>query len=228
MDGTAGKSDSPVSNSTATPPSECTDNNENDQNKNSEDESFLSVKFERLEVCSRLETPGPSHKPSGLSDSKVLLKSEKDVLKLKKKSKNKTIVQKSKLGESFRKFRENFEEICSNRSRETKPLVFGRKYSFSLENFNSLSLQEDSSENSTKFSSESFKHINGSGGKRKRERSQSCDESARQTSANLTSVSCGQQARMYSDVTVEDLAGYLDDTTFFPKRMSYMAEMMYT
>ena len=194
MDGTAGKSDSPVSNSTATPPSECTDNNENDQNKNSEvrkdvrkvsclynhfqDESFLSVKFERLEVCSRLETPGPSHKPSGendnfnhqctilresfpgLSDSKVLLKSEKDVLKLKKKSKNKTIVQKSKLGESFRKFRENFEEICSNRSRETKPLVFGRKYSFSLENFNSLSLQEDSSENSTKFSSESFKHIN--------------------------------------------------------------------
>ena len=33
---------------------------------------------------------------------------------------------------------------------------------------------------------------------------------------------------MYSDVTVEDLAGYLDDTTFFPKRMSYMAEMMYT
>lgn len=90
----------------------------------------------------------------------MLLKSEKDVLKLKKKSKNKTIVQKSKLGESFRKFRENFEEICSNRSRETKPLVFGRKYSFSLENFNSLSLQEDSSENSTKFSSESFKHIN--------------------------------------------------------------------
>ena len=58
-------------------------------------------------------------------------------------------------------------------------------------------------------------------------------------------VSCGQQARLYSDVTVEDLAGnkllhynmilddrhfsgYLDDTTFFPKRMSYMAEMMYT
>ena len=85
MDGTAGKSDSPVSNSTATPPSECTDNTENDQNKNSEvrkdvrkvsclynhfqDESFLSVKFERLEVCSRLETPGPSHKPSGENDN---------------------------------------------------------------------------------------------------------------------------------------------------------------
>ena len=24
------------------------------------------------------------------------------------------------------------------------------------------------------------------------------------------------------------LSGYLDDTTFFPKRMSHMAEMMYT
>ena len=33
---------------------------------------------------------------------------------------------------------------------------------------------------------------------------------------------------MYSDVTVEDLAGYLENTAFFPKRMSYMAEMMYT
>lgn len=73
--------------------------------------------------------------------------------------------------------------------------------------------------------------------------------------AQAQGVSCGQQARLYSDVTVEDLAGnwrletgdhwsglthydmipddhdcsgYLDDTTFFPKRMSYMAEMMYT
>ena len=96
------------------------------------------------------------HSP-GLSQSKVLLKSEKDVLKLRKKTKNKKIVQKSKLGESFQKFREGLEDIPSG---DAKPLVFGRKYSFSLENFNSLSLQEDSSENSTKFSSESFKHIN--------------------------------------------------------------------
>merc|ERR1712062_638789 len=145
--------------------------------------------------------------------------------KMKKPTKKKQIIQKSKLGESFRKFRETFPEVCSSKSRDAKPLVFGRKYSFSLENFNSLSLQEDSSELSNNFSSESFKHINGSGGKRKRERSQSCDESS---ASGLSSVSCGQQARMFSDVTVEDLAGYLEDTTFFPKRMSYMAEMMYT
>merc|ERR1712025_487931 len=151
--------------------------------------------------------------------------SEKDVFKIKNKTKKKQIVKKSKLGESFKKFRENIPDVCSSKSREAKPLVFGRKYSFSLENFNSLSLQEESSEPSHKFSSESFKHINGSGGKRKRERSQSCDESA---ASSLSSVSCGQQARMYSDVTVDDLAGYFEDTTFFPKRMSYMAEMMYT
>ena len=87
-------------------------------------------------------------------------KSEKDVLKMKKQSKKKQIVQKSKLGESFRKFRETFHDVCSSKSREAKPLVFGRKYSFSLENFNSLSLQEESSESSNNFSSESFKHIN--------------------------------------------------------------------
>ena len=90
----------------------------------------------------------------------MLLKSEQDVFKLKKKTKKKQIVKKSKLGESFRNFRENIDDICSSKSRENKLLVFGRKYSFSLENFNSLSLQEDSSENSTKFSSESFKLIN--------------------------------------------------------------------
>ena len=79
---------------------------------------------------------------------------------MKKQTKKKQIVQKSKLGESFRKFRETFPDVCSSKSREAKPLVFGRKYSFSLENFNSLSLQEESSEPSQKFSSESFKHIN--------------------------------------------------------------------
>ena len=90
----------------------------------------------------------------------MVLKSEREVLKMKKQSKKKEIVQKSKLGESFRKFRETFPDVCSSKSREAKPLVFGRKYSFSLENFNSLSLQEESSEVSNNFSSESFKHIN--------------------------------------------------------------------
>ena len=91
--------------------------------------------------------------------------------------------------------------------------------------------------------------VQGSVGKRKRERCYSCDSLhdslvSSGSEAGVRGVSCGQQARLYSDVTVEDLAGnnmttsqpdltrafsgYLDDTAFFPKRMSYMAEMMYT
>merc|ERR1719266_3267606 len=148
--------------------------------RKSEDGSFLSVRFEKLKVS---QTTPQIY--SGLSTkSKVVLKSEKEVLKRKKPTKKKPIVQKSKLGESFRKFRETFHDVCSSKSREVKPLVFGRKYSFSLENFNSLSLQEESSELSNNFSSESFKHINGSGGKRKRERSQSCDETGKEIEAS--------------------------------------------
>merc|ERR1712080_215950 len=43
----------------------------------------------------------------------------------------------------------------------------------------------------------------------------------------LQPLACGAQARLgLEDVTADDLAGYLEDTTFFPKRMSCMAEMM--
>ena len=34
--------------------------------------------------------------------------------------------------------------------------------------------------------------------------------------------------RAVDDVSVDDLAGYLEDSMIFPKKMSYMAEMMYT
>ncbi len=40
--------------------------------------------------------------------------------------------------------------------------------------------------------------------------------------------SCAQQAKEYLDVSVNDLAGYLEDSVVFPKKMSHMAEMMYT
>ncbi len=40
--------------------------------------------------------------------------------------------------------------------------------------------------------------------------------------------SCAQQAKDYLDVSVNDLAGYLEDSVVFPKKMSRMAEMMYT
>ena len=43
-------------------------------------------------------------------------------------------------------------------------------------------------------------------------------------------ASCAEQARkeFQNDVSVNDLAGYLEDSIVFPKKMSYMAEMMYT
>lgn len=40
-------------------------------------------------------------------------------------------------------------------------------------------------------------------------------------------VSCSQQARL-DDMSVNELAGYFDDFVYIPKKMSTMAEMMYT
>jgi len=198
--------------------------------------SYLAVKFDKLIVSPHTSTKGSGSKtPSSV-------KSEEKVLKIKKSNKKRPLLRKSKLGESFTKFRDSVSSHCSVKEKNpSEKSVFGRKYSFSLENFNSLSLQDyaeaGSSSSSEKYSTESFKTINGSVGKRKRERCHSCDERLETNNGQGTSesineagslVSCGQQARMFSDVTVEDLAGYLDDTAFFPKRMSHMAEMMYT
>jgi len=40
--------------------------------------------------------------------------------------------------------------------------------------------------------------------------------------------SCREQAQVDCDVTVDDLAGYMETVLFIPKPMSSMAEMMYT
>ena len=42
-----------------------------------------------------------------------------------------------------------------------------------------------------------------------------------------TAYSCSQQARM-DDLSVDELAGYFEDFVYIPKKMSTMAEMMYT
>ncbi len=47
-------------------------------------------------------------------------------------------------------------------------------------------------------------------------------------SGRSSGSSCAQQAKDYLDVSVNDLAGYLEDSVVFPKKMSRMAEMMYT
>jgi len=192
-----------------------------------EEDSFLSVKFQKLVVS--LNNPKTCQK-------KQELKSEKEVIQLKKsckKSVNKAILRKSKLGESFCKFRTPAD--LTTAIQDSKAVVtttenqkiFGRKFSISLENFGGLSLLEkkdaEESDDASNYSTDSFKSLNGPGSKRKRATTPETEELEAPAM-----VSCGQQARLYSDVTADELAGYLEDTTFFPKRMSYMAEMMYT
>lgn len=200
------------------------------ETENGEDESFLRVKFQKL-VVSSLNSPN-CHK----SISNPVLRSEKEVFQLRKtcsKPQNKSILRKSKLGESFKKFRtpadlttaiQDSKDVTTSENQK----IFGRKFSFSLENFGSLSIlerkdPEEAAESSSEFTTDSFKNFNGSGSKRKRAKTPEMEEQE-----VPTMVSCGQQARLYSDVTADELAGYLEDTAFFPKRMSYMAEMMYT
>ena len=53
----------------------------------------------------------------------------------------------------------------------------------------------------------------------------SCDE---RFDGSKTTTVPSPRPPVADDVSVDDLAGYLEDSMIFPKKMSYMAEMMYT
>lgn len=190
-------------------------------------ELLITVKFEKLLVST---TPKSLKNLSSEKEVNSLIKRDScetglHTLKAKTNSRKsrriRPVLRKSKLGESLRKMQD--EKDTTN-----DPKIFGRKFSASLNDFSRLSLssEESSTSPATDFCGESFTNLSGCGGcKRKRAATPNQEEE------RVASVSCGQQANrvpIMSDVTAEELAAYLEDTAFFPKRMSYMAEMMYT
>jgi len=196
-----------------------------------EKEMFLAVKFQKL-----LVSPCPStHSQQSTEAAKTISEQSLNSIRKTERRRRKSVIQRSKLGESLVKMQQKtssvelssrIEESCSTPQGGGK--VFGRKFSASLENFAGLSLGEKEARVEDTVG-ENFKTASGcSGCKRKRATSPPVEALA---SPPLSS--CGQQARLgtpsgWEDTTADDLAGYLEDTTFFPKRMSYMAEMMYT
>jgi len=199
-------------------------------------EMFLTLKFKHMKVS---ETSAKEKRVL----RKEKIKSEEKLLGLKKKPKTpksrQGSLKRSVLSEQIQKSEivvikdvlgkkrtgERTENGDNNPPKTEK--VFGSCSSQIFCSFSNLNLGEkfsDSQENKEWLEpldtdSESFRTIQCVGGKRKR---------AVTPDGEVKPVSCGQQARLYSDVTVGELAGYMEETSFFPKKMSYMAEMMYT
>merc|ERR1719234_1945795 len=143
----------------------------------------------------------------------------------------KSLLRRSKLGESLVKMQQKtslpteltsseiIEETTTSPPESAK--IFGRKFSASLDNFASMSLREQARVEESDLALNETDTLRASN-KRKREETPLQEDL-------LQPLACGAQARLgLEDVTADDLAGYLEDTIFFPKRMSCMAEMMYT
>jgi len=195
-------------------------------------EKFLSVRFEKLLVSPRNMSAVKTHSAFGQSSlEKVSLRKI-----IPKKRRKQPLVNPSRLENLWRPQKKSPEPIftpsqtLTSSDSNDNANIFGRKFSENLENFAGLTLEEEDGgeqgEGRTQFASNSFRTINGcSTGKRKR-----CNSPPKEVPGTESPPSsCGQQARLLtSDVTADELAGYLEDTSFFPKRMSHMAEMMYT
>jgi len=181
---------------------------------------FIAMKFEKLAVGHSTSKKVSSR--DGNNTNAPVNSVSKDTKTIRKRKK-KNILKRSKLGESL-KLLERF-----NESDEDNLEIFGEKFSNSL-NFSRLSINKDDmkrkEEPAEVFEGDQFTNLTVCGSKRKRSATPSFE------SDSLLGASCRQQvnqaAHLADDVTAEELAAYLEDTTFFPKRMSYMAEMMYT
>merc|ERR1712083_250404 len=197
-----------------------------------EEGESLSMRFLALAVSHSTVPSSSRHRHTELTRrrSRSLEESLATIKRKKTCKTRKSLLRRSKLGESLVKMQQKTSlptEVTSSKIIEettTSPpesaKIFGRKFSASLDNFASLSLREqarvecDDEVNET----ETLRASN----KRKREETPLQEDL-------LQPLACGAQARLgLEDVTADDLAGYLEDTIFFPKRMSCMAEMMYT
>jgi len=161
-----------------------------------------------------------SKKPFKLKSSKLAASLE---TLDRKKAMNKNVLLKSL--ENLGREKEDCKEAGNQDSNEGQR-IFGSGSGLPsiFESFSNLKLDSKDGANSaagTGTNGRSFQTMQSAGGKRKRAVTPECEIKPRL-------VTCSEQARLNSDVTVDELAGYMDETSFFPKKMSYMAEMMYT
>lgn len=211
------------------------------------DAAFLSVKFDRLSVvdtaesiasCSISSTHRPRHVT--ISGAKHNASSSGKVLAIGKSAKSRVEKKRGKVfGDSFAGSLESFAKLSLSKGVKTAitaddgivatPSTAGKGGRLrtavvrSSEDEAQLEkeVEEEGDEDTEEFGQSSTLHLNMKcNGKRKR--------STSPPHQLVEVVSCGQQVRLINDINPDDLAGYLEDTTFFPKKMSYMAEMMYT